>query len=79
MSEEVEVKARNMGWLEKDEFKGDPELWTDAAAFLERGENIMPILKERLDKMDKDLTEKTTQLEKVTGQLTKFVEHNKGT
>jgi hypothetical protein len=68
-----------MGWVPSDEFRGDADRWVDAETFLERGENIMPILKERLGKMETDLGAKTAELEKVTANLTKFADFHKGT
>lgn len=47
-------KAKAMGWVPKEEFRGDPTRWTDAQAFVERGENILPVLKERLDHVIKE-------------------------
>lgn len=41
---EAEARARTMGWLPKEQFKGAPERWQDADAYLKRGEEIMPIL-----------------------------------
>lgn len=54
---ELESKARRMGWVPKDEFRGDPAKWRPADAFVERGENEMPILKERLRHQDKQLAD----------------------
>ena len=58
MSEEqnqIEEKAKSMGWVPKSDFKGDPDQWRDAKAFVERGENMIPILKSRLDKTEQEL------------------------
>lgn len=48
MAEEqtVESKARNLGWVPQEEFRGRSEEWLAAEDFVERGEKIMPILKE---------------------------------
>lgn len=43
---EVEVKAKSMGWVPKDEFKGDPDKWRDAGEFVSRGENFLGILRD---------------------------------
>ncbi|MDX2059930.1 MAG: hypothetical protein SFV24_19125 [Gemmatimonadales bacterium] len=45
MSTEVEIKARDLGWLPKEEFRGDPDRWIDAETFVKRGEELMPLLK----------------------------------
>ena len=42
---DIEQEARQMGWAPQEGFKGDPEKWVDAETFVERGRNIMPILK----------------------------------
>ena len=47
---DYEKEARAMGWVEKEEFRDDPEKWVDAKTFVEKGKNIMPILKENLDR-----------------------------
>lgn len=46
-----EAKAKAMGWVEKENFRGDPEKWVDAGAFLERGEQIMPILRKNNERL----------------------------
>jgi len=54
-NEEVVGKAKGMGWVPQEEWNGDPEKWRPAAEFVERGENIIPILKDRLGKLEADL------------------------
>jgi hypothetical protein len=49
---EIEDKARKMGWTPKEEFKGDPDKWRDASEFVERGENMLPIVKATVKKQD---------------------------
>lgn len=49
---EVEDRAKRMGWVPKDKFKGDEERWVPADKFLERGETELPIMRERIKKMD---------------------------
>ena len=79
MSEDVEQRARAMGWVPQEDFRGDEERWVDAETFLDRGENIMPILKERLSKFEKERELTTAKLEKVTQNLEKFAEYHKQT
>jgi small-conductance mechanosensitive channel len=54
---EVEQKARKMGWTPKEEFKGDPEKWRSAEEFVERGENMIPILRDTVKRQQKQLEE----------------------
>lgn len=58
---DVETQARELGWVEKESFKGDPEKWIDAESFVKRGQEIMPLLKannkrlqEKVDKLSAD-------------------------
>jgi len=76
MSEE---RARNMGWVPKEEFKGDPEKWVDHDIFLDRGDNIMPILKERMGALEGKFEAQTAELAKTRKSLEKFVTYHKGT
>lgn len=75
----TEERARKMGWVDRDEFKGDPDKWRPAEEFLERGETVLPILQERLGKLEKDLQSKTDKLERVSSNLAKFADFHKGT
>ena len=52
-----EEKAKTQGWVPKEDFRGDPEKWVDAQTFVERGEKIIPILKERNDHLFKEVKE----------------------
>lgn len=53
----AEEKAKAQGWVPKEQFRGDPEKWVDAKTFAERGEKIVPILKERNDHLEKEIRE----------------------
>lgn len=50
--EDIE-RASRMGWVSKDQFRGDPNKWKPAKEFLERGEREIPILRERLHSMER--------------------------
>jgi hypothetical protein len=75
----VEEQARAMGWVDKGEFKGDPDKWRPAEEFLERGKNILPILTERYDALEQKFNSVSDKLEKTTQNLTRFAEFHKGT
>jgi len=51
-AQELEGRARRMGWRPQEEFRGDPVRWTDAKTFIERGENELPVLRERYRTLD---------------------------
>ena len=38
-------KAREMGWLPKDKWRGNPDNWRSAKEFVKRGEDFLPIIK----------------------------------
>lgn len=58
--EELEAKAKAMGgYMNKEEWvaKGkDPEQWRSPEEFIERGENILPILQDKLKKTEEELS-----------------------
>ena len=43
--EDVQAKAREIGWRPPTEFKGDPQKWVDADEYLRRGEEVLPLVK----------------------------------
>lgn len=63
----IESRARRMGWRPKDEFRGDPNRWTDATTFVDRGENELPVLRERYRALD----DRFAKLETTTGETAK--------
>lgn len=59
----TETKARGLGWVPEDQFRGDKARWVDAKTFVQRGEEIMPILKQNNQRLE-------DELRAVRGQLT---------
>lgn len=56
MSEEnYEEEARKDGWVPKEEWRGDPEKWTDAKTFVENGQKINGILKSKVERLEQAL------------------------
>jgi hypothetical protein len=51
----VETRARQLGWAPKEKFRGDPEMWVDAATYVKRGEEILPIVKENNRRLQADV------------------------
>lgn len=52
-----EAEASKMGWRPKEQFRGDPERWVDAKTFVERGHEVLPIVKSELKKTREELAE----------------------
>ena len=52
---EVQERAEKMGWIPPTRFKGDPERFIDAEEYLERGETVLPIVKEHNRRLEAEL------------------------
>lgn len=66
--EEME-RARRMGWVPKEEFRGDPARWMPARQFLAWSERSMPIMRERYDALDRKFANQERQLGEVQAKL----------
>jgi hypothetical protein len=75
MSDEAEVQqqaekeARAMGWLPKEEFKGDEAHWVEATAFVEKGRQILPIMQKNNERLLGQVGQLHTRLDTLTGAL----------
>lgn len=69
LSPEVETEARNMGWLPKEQFKGNPDHWVDAAEFVERGKHVMPLLLANNKRLQRELLTRDQQIATLAQQL----------
>jgi hypothetical protein len=61
----AEEKASAIGWRPQDTWKGDPDKWVSAEAFLKKGEEILPVMKadrERLFGEVRDLKQQVTDV-----------------
>lgn len=67
---EIETRARRLGWVPKDEFKGDPAKHRSADEFLERGTTILPILQRDNERLHGQVSALSVQL-KETQEATK--------
>ena len=59
---EIEERAKIMGWVPKEDFKGDPERWTSAEDYVERADTIMPIMKATMNKYEKTIESQSGEL-----------------
>jgi hypothetical protein len=55
----IEARAREMGWKPLAEYRGPPGRWQPAKDFIDRGENILPIVRDQ----NRRLTERVGKLE----------------
>ena len=51
---DYEAKARELGWVEKEKFRGDPSKHVDAKTYYEKGELVLPIVKKQRDEAKKE-------------------------
>lgn len=68
----VEARARRLGWHPKEEYNGAPGKWVDAAEFVRRGEEQMPLLRENLRKTETRALRLESQLGAQGAQLNKM-------
>lgn len=70
--DDAETKARRLGWVPKDEFKGDPDKHRSAEDFLERGVNMLPLLQRDNDKLHKSMSRLEKRLEEQSRTFEEF-------
>lgn len=76
---EQEDKARRHGWVPKEDFRGDPDKWRTAEEFNDIGDNLMPVMKERLSKLEEKHDATLTALDKANTGIQKLADHHRGT
>ena len=52
---EQRAAAESMGWIPPERFKGDPERYIDAEEYIDRGEKVLPIIKENNKRLQAEL------------------------
>jgi hypothetical protein len=73
-TEAPDTQARSLGWVPQEEFRGDPEKWVDAETFVERGKQIMPILRANNKRLQDQLASQAAELQSVKSLLTASAE-----
>ena len=77
ISQEIIDRARMMGHIPKEEFRGDPEKWVPPDKYVERAESMMPIMKSQMGKYENKISNLEAQIEsqkKTTEKLLKMGE-----
>lgn len=76
---ETQTRAKEMGWIPPDRFKGDPEKFVSAAEFVRRGEEYLPFIKAQNRKLEDQLVaarsetgQVRTQLEELNANMAEF-------
>lgn len=73
---EAEQRASRLGWVPKDQFKGDPDKWRPAEEFLDRGMNMLPLLQRDNDKLHKGMSRLEKRLEEQARTFEEFQKYN---
>ena len=70
----VEQEALHLGWVPKEDFKGNPEKWIDAEAFVQRGKELMPILRKNNETLQGKIGQLESQLAETRGIIAQHSE-----
>lgn len=71
---DFEAEARSHGWVPKDEFKGDPNRWTDAEAFVKKADEVMPLLRKKTQAQDREIADLRKQIKRASEHFSKAEE-----
>jgi len=66
---EIIEEAKLMGWVELEAFKGNPEKWTPADEYVERGKTILPIVKAQGEKWKQELIKSNEELKATKAEI----------
>jgi hypothetical protein len=75
---EVEAKARKFGWRPKEEYRGNPDEWRSAEEFIDYGEKTNPILRQNMNRVEKENARLQKELEEVRKSAKEFAEFQGG-
>lgn len=70
----VEARAKEMGWIPKEQFRGDESKWIDAASYVERGETLLPIVRADKKRLEGQVGTLNSELASTKGQLAAALE-----
>lgn len=73
----VEDRARLLGWVPLKEFRGDPARWTDAAAFVERGERELPLSRENARRLDRELARSNKEVAALQSTMVEVLDYTR--
>lgn len=63
-----EEQAARMGWVPKEQFKGDPERWVPAEQYIERAETILPMAKGTIAQMQKLMADQEANFKRLLAE-----------
>lgn len=62
---EYEDRAKTMGWVPKEEFRGDEARWTDAESFVKTAESRLPVMKENYNRLETKYNQQAEEIKKL--------------
>lgn len=68
------AEAKAHGWVPKEEFRGDPNRWTDAETFIKRADEVMPLLKKQNETLKRELSDIKRSARRMEDHFTKAEE-----
>jgi hypothetical protein len=71
---DYEAEARSLGWIPKEEFKGDDAKFVDAETFLKRSDEVMPFLKKQNQALRTEMEKLKRSIKQVNEFATKAEE-----
>ena len=74
---DVETKARRLGWVPREEFRGDPSRWKPADEFVAHGEEILPILRQNNDTLHEKLSAQERQISDMRQVMLEMRDHTR--
>lgn len=73
----VEQRARAMGWRPRAEYRGDPDKFTDAAEFVRRADESIPLMRNELRRAQQKLVEQERILREQQESARRFAEFHR--
>lgn len=79
VDQNISREARLQGWVEEDQYRGNPEDWVDAETFVKRGREVNPILRANNKRLVARIDEIARQNDELKTTLTAFGKHHEET
>lgn len=79
VSPEVVREAELLGWVPKDQFRGNEDDWIDADVFVKRGKEINPILRKNNETLLKKLNAKDAEIAEIKAAVEEFRKYHEET
>ena len=68
-TETTEERVKGMGWVPKEEFRGDAAKWIEAEEYVKRGETMLPLVQAANRRLTADLSSTRQEVTALRGQV----------